>query len=297
MHRRLETHTGIDVTGRQLLQRTVGLAVELHEDEVPNFDDLRMPRIDHFAARLGSDFGLIAQVEVNLRTRTARSRFTHLPEIIVLVAMDDVILGQEAPPIIERLLVERHAIFGASLEHRSIHPLGRQPIDVVQQLPSPLDGLFLEIIAIRPVPQHLEHRMVIGIVTYLLQVVMLARYAQTFLRIGRTRILARRITQKDVLELVHARIGEHQRGVALDDHRRRRNDVMALALEKSRKTRRISFDSMICLFIRLFRFTVVTIRNGHCAEPPEPKNIHFSSGCKITQNTLNLHESKQFFRP
>ena len=77
--------------------------------------------------------------------------------------------------------------------------------------------------------------MVVGVVADLLQVVVLARNAQTFLRIGRTRILAGGVAQEDVLELVHARVGEHQRGVALDDHRGRRHDSMPFRLEEVEK--------------------------------------------------------------
>ena len=36
----------------------------------------------------------------------------------------------------------------------------------------------------------------------------------------------------NVFELVHTGVGEHQRGVILDDHGCRRNDVVALGAEK-----------------------------------------------------------------
>ncbi len=68
----LETHARVDVARRQLLQRPVGLAVELHEDEVPDLDDLRMALVDHLAAGYGGDFGLVAQVEVDLRCTDRR---------------------------------------------------------------------------------------------------------------------------------------------------------------------------------------------------------------------------------
>ena len=41
-----EAHACIDDVHRELLQRAVCLAVELHEDEVPDFDDLRIVLID-----------------------------------------------------------------------------------------------------------------------------------------------------------------------------------------------------------------------------------------------------------
>ena len=231
----LEAHARIDVARRKLLQRTVGLAVELHEDEVPDLDHLRMAHVDHLAARLQGDFRLVAQVEVNLRTGTAGTRLAHLPEVVVLVAADDVVLGQELFPVVVSLLVERHAVLLRALEHRGVHPLGGQLIHVVQQPPGPLDRLLLEVVAVGPVAQHFEHRMVVGVVSDLLQIVVLARNAQAFLRIGRTRIFAGSVAQEDVLELVHARVGEHQRGVALDNHRGRRHDSMPFRLEEVEK--------------------------------------------------------------
>ena len=77
--------------------------------------------------------------------------------------------------------------------------------------------------------------MVVGVMPHLLQVVVLARNAQALLGVGRTRIFAGRIAQEDILELVHARVGKHQRGIPLDDHRCRGHDHMALALEEVQK--------------------------------------------------------------
>ena len=231
----LEAHARIDVARGQLLERAVGLAVELHEDQVPDLDHLRVAGIDHLAAGLRGDLGLVAQVVVDLRAGAARSRLAHLPEVVVLVAADDVILGQEAAPVVVGLLIEGHAVLLRALEDGGVHALGRQVVDVVQQLPGPCDRLLLEVVAVGPVAQHLEHRMVVGVVADLLQVVVLARHAQALLRVGRARILAGRIAQEDVLELVHARVGEHQRGVSLDDHRGRRHDHVALRCEEVQK--------------------------------------------------------------
>ena len=172
---------------------------------------------------------------MNLRAGAAGAGLAHLPEIVVLVAADDMVFGQKLLPVVVGLLVEGHAVLLGAFENRGVHAVGGKFVDAVEQLPRPFDRLFLEVIAVRPVAQHLEHRMVVGVVADLLQVVVLARNAQTFLRIGRTRILAGGVAQEDVLELVHARVGEHQRGVALDDHRGRRHDSMPFRLEEVEK--------------------------------------------------------------
>ena len=79
--------------------------------------------------------------------------------------------------------------------------------------------------------------MVVSIVAYLLEVVVFAGYAQAFLRIGHTLVADRRVAEEKILELVHPRVGEHQRRVVLYDHRGRRHDQVFLALEKFEKCR------------------------------------------------------------
>ena len=91
----LEAHTRIHMLGGQRLQLAARLAVELHEHEVPNLDHQMMARVDHVTARDRGDIGLVTQIEVDLAARTAGTRLAHLPEVVVLVAADDVVLGQK----------------------------------------------------------------------------------------------------------------------------------------------------------------------------------------------------------
>src|SRR6185503_15510523 len=83
----LETHAGVDRRPRQRRQLPARVAVELHEDEVPDLE----PAI---ALTRGAEAGaagrflragqVVALVEVDLRARTARSRVTHRPEVVFL---------------------------------------------------------------------------------------------------------------------------------------------------------------------------------------------------------------------
>ena len=138
-------------------------------------------------------------------------------------------------PGLARLLVHRRPVLLAALEHRRVQQAGIDFIDFRQELPGPVDGLVLEVVAETPVAQHLEHRVVVGVVSHLFEVVVLAAHSQTLLRIGRTRIRRRGIAQEDVLELVHAGVGEHQRRVILDHHRGRRHDGVSLGCEEIEK--------------------------------------------------------------
>jgi len=78
---------------------------------------------------------------------------------------------------------------------------------------------------------------VVGVDADLFEVVVLARHAEAALRVGHARVLRPDLAQKNLLERVHARIGEHQRGVVLHDHRRGRNDLVRLAGKKGQKGR------------------------------------------------------------
>ena len=250
----LEAHARVDVARRQLLERAVGLAVELHEDQVPDLDDLGMARVDHLAAGLRGDLRLVAQVEVDLRAGAAGTRLAHLPEVVVLVAANDMVGGQELQPVVVGLLVEGHAVLLRTLEDGGVHAIGRELVDVVQQLPGPLDGLALEVVAVGPVAQHLEHGVVVGVVAHLLQVVVLARDAQTLLRVGARGYLRGALPRKISLNwfmpaLVNMSVGSPLTTIGAEG-----TIACSFDAKKSRKARRISFDSIIYRFILFFRW-------------------------------------------
>ena len=86
-----ETHTRIDNVHRQGLQRAVGLAIKLHKHDVPYLDNLRIILVYEACARhFGLFFGR-TRVEMYLRTGAAWTRFAHLPEVVVLVSVDDMV--------------------------------------------------------------------------------------------------------------------------------------------------------------------------------------------------------------
>ena len=92
-HEALEAHTGIDHVHRELLERTICLTVELHEHEVPDLDYLWIILIHQVAATDTRGFALLGgtAVHVDLRTRAAGTCIAHLPEVVVLIAVDDMI--------------------------------------------------------------------------------------------------------------------------------------------------------------------------------------------------------------
>ena len=173
-----------------------------------------------------------ADVDVDLGAGAAGAGVTHFPEVVVLVAQQDAVRGQVLQPGVAGFRVQGGAVLGAALEHGRIQQAGIDAVDLRQELPGPVDGLRLEIVAEAPVAEHLEHRVVVGIVSDFLEVVVLAADPQAFLRVGRPLELRRGIAQEDVLELVHAGIGKHERGVVLDHHRCGGHDRVPLGSEE-----------------------------------------------------------------
>ena len=104
----------------------------------------------------------------------------------MLVAVDDVVGRYVLQPVAGSLVVAFQALGGVALEDGDIQVLGVQLQHVDQILPGHVDGALLEVVAKRPVAQHLEHRVVVRVVSHLLEVVVLTRDAQALLRIGTT---------------------------------------------------------------------------------------------------------------
>ena len=230
----LEAHAGVDVAGGQRLQVAVGEALVLHEHEVPDLDDVRVGLVHQLAAGQARGGLLLrgADVDVDLGAGAAGAGLAHLPEVVVLVAQEDVVLGQVLAPGLLRLGVELGAVFGGAFEHGGVEEVLVDAVHAGQEFPGPVDGLGLEVVAEAPVAEHLEHRVVVGIVSDFFQVVVLAAHAQALLRVGGAQVRGLGVAQEDVLELVHAGVGEHQGGVVLDDHRRGRHDGVALGCEE-----------------------------------------------------------------
>ena len=82
----LETHSGIDVTLRQWRERAVRVRVELDENQIPNLDAARIVFVHERAARVA----VRSQIDMQLRARAARAGVAHHPEVVGLVAVDDV---------------------------------------------------------------------------------------------------------------------------------------------------------------------------------------------------------------
>ena len=204
--------------GGQVLQAAVGLAVELHEDQVPDLDHLGVVGVHQLRSGSRLPLGLAADVHVDLRARTAGAGVAHLPEVVLPAEGHDPFLRQVLLPQVAGLGVGFQTISLITAEVGHVQPVGVDLEGVHQQFPRPLDGLGLEVVAEAPVAEHLEHGVVVGVDAHLLQVVVLPADPQALLGVGHAPVGRLAVPQEDVLEGVHPRIGEHQGGVVLDHH-------------------------------------------------------------------------------
>ena len=89
---------------------------------------------------------------MQLRAWSAGSGLAHHPEVVGLVAIDDVYVRiaarplKENLPVIVGLLIELGRVSRAGTIDGGVKAFGRKSPPLYHQLPGPLDGLLLEII-------------------------------------------------------------------------------------------------------------------------------------------------------
>ncbi len=226
----LEPGAGVDVLLRQRSQYSAAVAVVLNENQVAELDEaLASVDIDEaFLARVilfGTARGLAA-VDADFRVGTAWPGLAHLPEIILVAELQNPIARQHVqldPDVLGLLVI---LVNGRVEQARIDSP------DLGDQVPMPANCLFLVVVAKRPIPEHLEKRVMVSVAANRFEIVMLARDAQAFLTIRDAHMWRRAQAEEIVLERHHAGVGEEQGGVALGNQRRRRHDrVTALGEE------------------------------------------------------------------
>ena len=229
-HQALKAHAGVNNMHWQWFEAAVGLAVKLHEHDVPYLYHLRVVFVDEQSSRHFCLFLVGTQVDVYLTAWAAWTCVAHFPEVVVLIAVDDVVFRHVSLPVAGGFVVATKTLALCALKHCGIQVLGVYLHYINKKFPGIIYCALLKIVAKRPVAEHLKHCVVVGVVSHLLKVVVLAAHTQTFLRVGATAPFGLLVAQDYVFELVHARIGEHECGVVLNHHGSRRHYVVAFAL-------------------------------------------------------------------
>ena len=219
----LQTHAGVDRRFGQVANDDVVLLLELHEDVVP---DLHEPvavlvRRARRAAR-----HVVAVVVEDLGAGPARPVVAHGPEVVRAGDADDLVVGEA-----RHLLPDVEGLVVVDIDGDQ-EPVGAQAEVLGHQLPGPLDGVVLEIVAEGEVPQHLEEGQVPRGVADVVQVVVLAPGAHALLRAGGARRRRAGGAREIVLERHHAGVDEEQRRIVLRHQRRRVDLLVSVLLEE-----------------------------------------------------------------
>ncbi len=237
-HQSLKAHASINVLGRQLAEDAVTILIVLYKNQVPQLKIAPAAAV-HTANVMGVILkvtGLFSPVEVDFTARAAGTGVAHFPEIVLAAKIEDVVrvYVRYLSPIVSRLLVGFQLTL-VILEDRDPEPVFGQAPDFGEQLPRPGDGLLFVIIAKRPIAQHLEESVMIGIVSYILQIVVLTGDPHALLSVSSPRIPPFLQSQEDVFKLIHARIGEQQRGIIARHQRGAGHYGVSLAGEEIQK--------------------------------------------------------------
>ncbi len=218
----LQAHAGIDrgFWQRHAVARTTLLV--LHKDEIPDLDKAVAVGISR-ARRSARD--LVAMIIEDFRTRPARPRVAHGPEVVGSRDANNAVIAEPCDLFPESVrlvvvMIDRHD--QALLVETEI--LG-------DQVPGELNRPILKVIAERKIAEHLEERVVARGVADVIEVVMLAPCPHAFLAGRRARDSPRFLAREDVLELHHTGVGEHQRRVVARHERRRGHNLVAVLLE------------------------------------------------------------------
>ena len=149
--------------------------VELHEHQVPDFDELV-----RLAGRF--KFGIadsvapaLPQVIVQFRAGAAGARVAHLPEIVLVPEAANPGRGErrEFGPQLEGLVVG--VVYGGP------DAFGVHSQIIGNEFPSECDCLALEVVAEREIPQHLKEGVVACGAAHFLQIVVFSADPQAFL--------------------------------------------------------------------------------------------------------------------
>ena len=226
----LEAHAGIDRRLGQRIQHAFVVAVELHEHEVPDLDVAVALRIRR-TGRAAFDFGAV--VVEDFAARAAGTGVGHLPEVVALVRACPGLVADADAAVGRHADLFRPDVVGfvvLVIDGRP-EPVGRQLVDLRQELPRVADRVALEVVAEAEIAQHLEERVVARGVADVLQIVVLAARAHAALGRGRAHVGPLLLAQEHVLELHHARVREEERRVVAGNERARGHDRVPLAFE------------------------------------------------------------------
>ena len=228
----LEAHPGVDTGCGEGIERSLAVPVVLHEHEVPDLEPAVALALDAGARAPGGLLGAgqrMALEVVDLGAGAAGAGVAHGPEVVLRAELQDAVLADVRLPEAVRLGVPRDRPLAP--EDRDLESVLGQTEVAGQEVPAELNGLLLEIVPEGEVPEHLEEGVVARGRAHVLEVVVLPAGPNALLGRGGPGVSALLAPEEHVLELVHPRVREEQRGVVLRHERRALHHAVPTLLE------------------------------------------------------------------
>src|SRR5690349_7835899 len=171
---------------------------------------------------------------MNLAAWTTRPGLAHLPEIIFLPEAQNAFARRAGfLPETLRIFVRRDVFITAVNREPQALRIEFQNVD--EQVPRITNRVLFEVITEGKIAEHLEERVVPRGFSDFVEVVMLAAGADALLRRCGAHVLALVAPQERIFELIHARVGEQQRGIVRGQKRRGAHGRVAVLLEVFQK--------------------------------------------------------------
>ena len=142
---------------------------------------------------------------MDFRARTARTGVRHFPEVIFASHIKKMIRTEARllDPVGRGLFIGGNIAF-VVFEDRGIQTILIESPNFGEQLPSPCDGFLFVVIAERPVAEHFKEGVMRIVAAHIVEIVVLARHAHTFLRVDSACIRTLVGAEEHILELHHA---------------------------------------------------------------------------------------------
>ena len=175
------------------------------------------------AAGLG---GFGAEIVVDFRAGSAGAGVAHLPEVVLFAEAEDAVLGDA------RDLLPEALGFVVFAEDGDVELVFGEAEILGDEVPGELDGVGFEVVAEGEVAEHFEERVVAAGVADVFEVVVFAAGADALLRGCGAGVVAFFEALEDLLELIHAGVGEEQSGVVGRQKGAAAHEAMAAGVEE-----------------------------------------------------------------
>ena len=206
------------------MQVAFGIAVELHEHKVPDFQ-IPVTIAAHHTRGPVTPKGR-PLIDVDFRAGPTGPGLPHLPKIVLVPESHDPRRGHAhaALPQCKGLIIV--------LKDRDPQLVRGQAQRLRQIIPAKMDRVLFEIVAEREIAKHFKERMMTTGIPDVFQIIMFTPGSHAPLNGHGPGIRTPFFSQKHALELVHTRVGEQERRIGLGQQRRAGNHGMVSGTEK-----------------------------------------------------------------